>query len=112
MFEPLFFLCLFVDASPQPECQVAEPALNQKEEVVNGEEVCNPTNDVEKPVVEETLVPEDINEVPNNVAVAPISSPPVPLEEAPKKSYASIVGFQNPFIFLYHAQLHGIKSVP
>jgi len=79
------------NASPQPECQVAEPALNQKEEVVNGEEVCNPTNDVEKPVVEETLVPEDINEVPNNVAVAPISSPPVPLEEAPKKSYASIV---------------------
>ena len=113
MFEPLFFLCLFVDALPQPECQVAEPALNPKEEVLNGEEVCNLPNDVEKPVVEETPVPEVINEVPNNVAVAPpISSPPVPLEEAPKKSYASIVGFQKPFIFLYHAQHHGIKLVP
>ncbi|XP_066348241.1 nuclear transport factor 2-like [Miscanthus floridulus] len=80
------------DASPQPECQVAEPFLNPKEEFLNGEEVCNLPNDVEKPVVEETPVPEVINEVPNNVAVAPpISSPPVPLEEAPKKSYASIV---------------------
>ncbi|NP_001150471.2 Nuclear transport factor 2 [Zea mays] len=79
------------DASPQPECQVAEPALNPKEEVLNGE-VCNSLSDVEKPVAEETPVPDVINEVPNNVAVAPpISSPPVPLKEAPKKSYASIV---------------------
>lgn len=28
------FSSLSVDASPQPECQVAEPALNQKEEVM------------------------------------------------------------------------------
>jgi len=63
-------------------------------EDLNGEEVYNPPNDVEKPVVKETLVTEVINEVPNNVAVAaPSSSPPVPIEEAPKKSYASIVGF-------------------
>nr|ACN36219.1 unknown [Zea mays] len=79
------------DASPQPECQVAEPALNPKEEVLNREVVCNPPNDV-NPIVEETPVPEVINEVPNNVGVAPpISSPSAPPEEAPKKSYASIV---------------------
>lgn len=91
---------------------MAEPALPPKEEVLNGEEVYNPPNDAEKPVVEETPVPEVINEVLNNVAAAPPISSPVPLEEAPKKSYASIVGFQKPFIFLYHAQHHGIKSVP
>jgi hypothetical protein len=100
------FSSLSVDASPQPECQVAEPALNPKEEVLNREVVCNPPNDV-NPIVEETPVPEVINEVPNNVGVAPpISSPSAPPEEAPKKSYASIVGFQKPFIFLYHAQHH------
>jgi len=49
---------------------------------------------VDKPVVKETPVAEVINEVPNNVAVAaPTLSPPVSIEEAPKKSYASIVGF-------------------
>ncbi|PUZ46738.1 hypothetical protein GQ55_7G106400 [Panicum hallii var. hallii] len=83
----------FVDASPQPELHAAEPAPPvQEEEDLNGEEVYNPPIEVEKPVVKETLVAEVINEVPNNVAVAaPSSSPPVPTEEAPKKSYASIV---------------------
>jgi hypothetical protein len=90
-----FFVDFFVDASPQPELHAAEPAPPvQEEEDLNGEEVYNPPIEVEKPVVKETLVAEVINEVPNNVAVAaPSSSPPVPTEEAPKKSYASIVGF-------------------
>ncbi|RLM73395.1 hypothetical protein C2845_PM15G05220 [Panicum miliaceum] len=80
------------DASPQPELHAAEPAPPAQEEEDNGEEVYNPPNDVEKPVVKETPVAEVINEVPNNVAVAaPSSSPRVPIEEAPKKSYASIV---------------------
>lgn len=43
---------------------VAEPALNLKEEVLNREAVCNPLNDVEEPIVDETPVPEVINEVP------------------------------------------------
>ena len=76
-------------------------------EDLNGEEVYNPPNDVEKPVVKETLVTEVINEVPNNVAVAaPSSSPPVPIEEAPKKSYASIVGFRKLFSSLHLAEHH------
>ncbi|CAN6227752.1 unnamed protein product [Urochloa humidicola] len=83
------------DASPQPEQHAAEPAAPppQKEEDSNGEEVYNPPNNVEKPVVDEAPVPEVIiKEVPNNVpAAVPSPSPPVPLEEAPKKSYASIV---------------------
>lgn len=43
---------------------MAEPALNLKEEVLNREAVCNPLNDVEEPIVDETPVPEVINEVP------------------------------------------------
>jgi len=81
------------DASPQPEQPAAESAPpTPEEEDLYGEEVYNPPNDVEKPVVQETPVAEVINEVPNNVAVAaPSSSPSIPIEEAPKKSYASIV---------------------
>nr|CAB3484230.1 unnamed protein product [Digitaria exilis] len=80
------------DASPQPEELAAEPTPQaQEKELLNGVEVSSPPNDVDKHVVEETPVAEVINEVPNNVAAAaPSSSLAVPVEEAPKKSYASI----------------------
>lgn len=102
----LFVLvCFFVDASPEPEQLTSEPApLPQEKEHVNGVEIYSPPDDVEKHVVEETPVPEVINEVPNNVAAAaPSSSPPAPVEEAPKKSYASIVGFRKLFSSLHHS---------
>ena len=87
-------VCFILDASPQLDQHAAEPTPPAQGEDLNGEEVYNPPNDVDKPVVKETPVAEVINEVPNNVAVAaPTSSPPVSIEEAPKKSYASIVGF-------------------
>nr|CAH66639.1 OSIGBa0140A01.7 [Oryza sativa] len=86
------------EAFSQPEQHVADPAPNAQEADLNGEEVYNPPNNTEGPVVEETPIPEVIDEVPNNVAVAmptpsaPAPAPaPVPQEEAPKKSYASIV---------------------
>ncbi|XBI91946.1 hypothetical protein VPH35_029144 [Triticum aestivum] len=80
------------EASPQPELDLSESVPHTNEEEDPKEEVYNPPNDVEVPVVEETLVPEVIDEVPNNVAASiPVSAPPVPHEEAPKKSYASIV---------------------
>ena len=106
------FVCFFVDASPQPDQHAAEPAPpTQEEEDLYEEEVYNPPNDVEKPVVQETLVAEVINEVPNNVAVAaPSSSPSIPIEEAPKKSYASIVGFRKLFSSLNHAE-YNIKFI-
>uniref|UniRef100_A0A0E0KPH6 NTF2 domain-containing protein n=1 Tax=Oryza punctata TaxID=4537 RepID=A0A0E0KPH6_ORYPU len=84
----------------QPEQHVADPAHDAQEADLNGEAVYNPPNNTEGPVVEETPIPEVIDEVPNNVAVAmptpsapaPALAPaPVPQEEAPKKSYASIV---------------------
>jgi hypothetical protein len=58
------------------------------------EEVYNPP--LEEAVEEEQPVPEVNNEVLNNVApVTATTVTPVPQEEAPKKSYASIVGFQK-----------------
>uniref|UniRef100_A0A0E0K018 NTF2 domain-containing protein n=1 Tax=Oryza punctata TaxID=4537 RepID=A0A0E0K018_ORYPU len=79
------------DGMPQEEPDVAEHAAVPPEEE---EEVYNPPLDeVEGGAVEEEQsVPEVINEVPNNVVsvVAPAAAP-VPHEEAPKKSYASIV---------------------
>ncbi|XP_037477575.1 nuclear transport factor 2-like [Triticum urartu] len=80
------------EASPQPEPDLSESVPHTNEDEDPKEEVYNPPNDVEVPVVEETPVPEVIDEVPNNVAASiPVSAPPVPHEEAPKKSYASIV---------------------
>uniref|UniRef100_A0A0D9W3Z3 NTF2 domain-containing protein n=1 Tax=Leersia perrieri TaxID=77586 RepID=A0A0D9W3Z3_9ORYZ len=80
------------EAFSQPEQHVAEPAPHAQEADPNGEEAYNSPNNIEAPVVEETPIPEVINEVPNNVAVTvPTPSAPVPQGEAPKKSYASIV---------------------
>ncbi|KAM3386530.1 hypothetical protein ACQJBY_009855 [Aegilops geniculata] len=80
------------EASPQPEPDLSESVPHTNEEEDPKEEVYNPPNETEVPVVEETPVPEVIDEVPNNVAASiPVSAPPVPHEEAPKKSYASIV---------------------
>ncbi|XP_047075018.1 nuclear transport factor 2-like [Lolium rigidum] len=80
-----------LDAQPQPEPDLSDPAPHEEEDPK--EEVYNPPNEVEVPVVEEIPVAEVIDEVPNNVVAAsvPVSAPPVPQEEAPKKSYASIV---------------------
>ena len=87
-------IVLFVEASPQPEPDLSESVPHTNEDEDPKEEVYNPPNDTEVPVVEETPVPEVIDEVPNNVAASiPVSAPPVPHDEAPKKSYASIVGF-------------------
>jgi hypothetical protein len=82
---------LFVDPVPQQEQHVVEPAPLQPEDE---EEVYNPPP--EESVEEEQPVPEVVNEVPNNVAPMAVTTvTPVTKEEAPKKSYASIVGFQN-----------------
>lgn len=79
------------DAMPHEEPDVVENVAVPPEEE---EEVYNPPlEEVEGGAVEEEQsVPEVINEVPNNVVpvVAPAAAP-VSHEEAPKKSYASIV---------------------
>lgn len=78
---------------PQQEQHVAEHTPVQPEEE---EEVYNPPpEDVQEAAVhEEQPVPEVIDEIPNNVAIVMMTTvAPVSHEEAPKKSYASIVGF-------------------
>ncbi|XP_062219086.1 nuclear transport factor 2-like [Phragmites australis] len=77
------------DVAPQQEQHVVEHAPLQPEEEEE-EEVYNPPP--EEAMDEEQPVPEVINEVPTNVAPAVATTvAPVPQEEAPKKSYASIV---------------------
>lgn len=91
--DKITLLSLFVDAVPQQENHVVDRSPPQPEEEDEAE-VYNPPP--EEVVDEEQPVPEVINEVPNNVApVAATTVAPVLQEEAPKKSYASIVGFRN-----------------
>jgi Ras GTPase-activating protein-binding protein 1 len=86
-------LYCFVDAAQQQEHQVVEPAAPQPDEEDEAE-VYNPPP--EEVVDDEQPIPEVINEVPNNVApVVATTVASVLQEEAPKKSYASIVGFQK-----------------
>ncbi|KAL5216773.1 hypothetical protein ABZP36_008174 [Zizania latifolia] len=81
-----------LEALLQQQLHVTESAPHPQEANQNEEEVYNPPNKAEGAVEEEMQVPEVIDEVPNNVAVAtPNPSAPVLQEEAPKKSYASIV---------------------
>ncbi|XP_020407264.1 nuclear transport factor 2 isoform X1 [Zea mays] len=76
-------------AVPQQEHHVVDRSPPQPEEEEEAEVYDPPPEEV---VDEEQPVPEVINEVPNNVAaVLATTVAPVLQEEAPKKSYASIV---------------------
>ncbi|MQL77427.1 hypothetical protein Taro_009841, partial [Colocasia esculenta] len=73
-----------------PEQPMAPPV--EEEEEVNVEEVYNPSDNEEGSVVdEEAPASEMVDEVPNNSQAVVDSSPATAQEEAPKKSYASIV---------------------
>jgi hypothetical protein len=91
---------------------VADPAAQpQEDEGTKEPEVYNPPNDAQEPVVQETLVPEVIDAVPNGAAVTALSSvPPVPTEEALKKSYASIVSFKQLFSCIHYVECQGLYS--
>ena len=79
---------LLVAASSVPETQVSEK-ISVKAEDGEGEEVYNPENDQASIEEEEALVPEVLDELPDDSQmVAGLTSP---IEELPKKSYASIV---------------------
>jgi hypothetical protein len=86
---------------------VADPApQSQEDEGTKEPEVYNPPNDVQ-----ETLVPEIIDAVLNSAAVtAPSSVPPLPTEEAPKKSYASIVSFKQLLSCIHFVERQGLYS--
>ncbi|XWS60431.1 hypothetical protein CRYUN_Cryun07bG0036000 [Craigia yunnanensis] len=74
------------------EEEVVEPQniVSQKEDINNGAEVCDPSDQEEGSVIEEEVVePENI--VSQNEIVAAVDSATVVIEDAPKKSYASIV---------------------
>ncbi|XWS47921.1 hypothetical protein CRYUN_Cryun13aG0027600 [Craigia yunnanensis] len=81
--------------TPEPEPThdhlVEDPLTYPEEEDINyGAEVCDPSDKEEGSVIEEEVV-EPQNIVSQNESVAAVDSAPVVLEDAPKKSYASIV---------------------
>ncbi|XP_008789695.2 nuclear transport factor 2-like isoform X1 [Phoenix dactylifera] len=88
-------LSLEQDSPPQEEQHVSEPEScpQEEEEEANEEEVSNPSDNGEGSVVEEEeLVGEVIDEAPNSSqAVISDAAAATVQEEAPKKSYASIV---------------------
>lgn len=66
----------------------------KEEEEMNVEEVYNPSDNWDGSVIdEETPVNEVVDEIPNISQVEVDSNPAIALEEAPKKSYASIVRY-------------------
>ena len=62
----------------------------EEEDIDNGAEVWDPSDKEEGSVIEEEVV-EPQNSSSQNESVAAVDSAPVVLEDAPKKSYASIV---------------------
>ncbi|XVE56798.1 hypothetical protein DITRI_Ditri04bG0039800 [Diplodiscus trichospermus] len=75
------------DHLTEPEYPLTYP---EEEDVNNGAEVCDPSDKEEGSVIEEEVV-EPQNAVSQNESVPTVDSAPVALEDAPKKSYASIV---------------------
>ncbi|XP_039058094.1 nuclear transport factor 2-like isoform X3 [Hibiscus syriacus] len=68
-----------------------DPLINPEEEDINnGAEVCDPSDEEEGSVIEEEVV-EPQNVVSQNESVVADESVPAVLQDAPKKSYASIV---------------------
>ncbi|XP_022728693.1 ras GTPase-activating protein-binding protein 1-like isoform X3 [Durio zibethinus] len=73
--------------TPEPEDPLTYPG---EEDIINGDEVCDPLDKEEGSVIEEEVV-EPQNIVSQNESVAAVDSAPLVPEDAPKKSYASIV---------------------
>ncbi|KAK9036422.1 hypothetical protein V6N11_078424 [Hibiscus sabdariffa] len=75
-----------------PHDHLAEDSLTnpEEEDINNGAEVCNPSDEEEGSVIEEEVL-EPQNIVSQNESVVADESAPAVLEDTPKKSYASIV---------------------
>ena len=75
-----------------------EPPISLEEEDMNNDpEVCDPSSNDEGSVVEQEEVPEPPQQIEHEVVVT-ADAAPVAQEDAPKKSYASIVSY---FFFLH-----------
>ncbi|XP_022933487.1 ras GTPase-activating protein-binding protein 2-like [Cucurbita moschata] len=86
-----------VTSTPEPEPSHApnhltvEPPISLEEEDMNNDpEVCDPSSNDEGSVVEQEEVPEPPQQIEHEVVVT-ADAAPVAQEDAPKKSYASIV---------------------
>ncbi|GMI67375.1 hypothetical protein like AT5G60980 [Hibiscus trionum] len=79
------------EPGPPRDHLVEDPLTNPEEEDINnGAEVCDPSDEEEGSIIEDEVV-EPQNIVSQNESVVADESVPAVLEDAPKKSYASIV---------------------
>lgn len=97
---------LSLDANHAPDHLLVDPATpsfeeeDEDEDLNNVAEVCDPSDNEEQSVIEEEPVVEPPTTSRENESPTVVDSAPVALEDAPKKSYASIVGSKSFFFFL------------
>lgn len=86
---------LFSEPIHAPEDPAVEPASFEEEDINDGAEVCDPSDNEEGSVVEDEVIQPPThssqNEIPAEVDSTGVESAPAAEEDAPKKSYASIV---------------------
>lgn len=70
----------------------ATPSFEEEEDLNNVAEVCDPSDNEEGSVIEEEAVVEPPSISSENEISTVVDSAPAAQEDAPKKSYASIVG--------------------
>ncbi|KGN63733.1 nuclear transport factor 2 [Cucumis sativus] len=87
-----------VTSTPEPEpshvpnhLTVEPPTALEEEDMNNVPEVCDPSSNDEGSVIEEEVVVEAPHPSEHEVVVTAVDAAPVAQEDAPKKSYASIV---------------------
>lgn len=74
------------------------PTALEEEDMNNVPEVCDPSSNDEGSVIEEEVVVEVPHPSEHEVVVTAVDAAPVAQEDAPKKSYASIVSY---FLFVF-----------
>lgn len=84
---------------------MVDPPASYEEDLGNGAEVCDPSDNEEGSVIEEEVV-EPPTHSSENKSLAVVNSAPEAQEDVPKKSYASIVScFLLPCVLFYFIYL-------
>lgn len=87
---------LFQEPEHAPEPPALDPATSLEEEDLNDvAEVCDPSDNEEGSVVEDEIIEPPNHSIPDEIPTVVdstgVDAPPAAEEDAPKKSYASIV---------------------
>lgn len=100
LYSQFFWLLLPLCPEPThaPDHLVVDPVASFGEELDNGAEVCDPSDNEEGSVIEEEINEPPIHSI-ENKSIPVVESTPEAQEDAPKRSYASIVSCIFSFLF-------------